>query len=123
MCLSFSPASALHRQFILLSRCSQLRFLRNSRLRDVLLVIELVELWLREAFTTEHVCAEPPREVLAGLVFHVRARRHSKHVVEFFEGALFGLGQPEEATIVSIWSQEGSMHSYIMKKASKFIAA
>jgi hypothetical protein len=37
----------------------------------------------------------------------VRARWHTKHVVEFFESTLFGLGQPEEATMVNIWSQEG----------------
>lgn len=123
MKLSFFSASVLHRQFSLLFSRGQLRHLCISRLRDVLLIVELIELRLHKAFTTEHVCAEPPREVLVGLIFHVRARRHTKHVVEFFESTLFGLGQPEEATIVSIWSQEGSMHSYIIRKASKFIAA
>jgi len=44
----------------------------------------------------EDVALEPPGQHSTNLVLHVGARGHGEYVVEFFEGALFGLGHPVE---------------------------
>jgi len=92
-------------------------------MRDVLLVAELVQLGLDQALAAQHVRLEPPWEVLAGLVLHVRARRDGKDVIEFLEGALLGFRKPEEAGKVSSRSCRWGMTTYIMTKASAFMAA
>lgn len=48
------------------------------------------------ALPEQDVAREPPRQRLGHLIAGVRAGGHGKHVVKFFQGALFGLGHEEE---------------------------
>lgn len=60
-------------------------------------VIELVEQWLGVTLLAQHICLEPPWQVLLDLIVHVRLSGDGEDVVEFFKRTLLGLRQPEEA--------------------------
>lgn len=82
--------------------CASNLFTRNVRLwLTAVHLVELVENGLCETFLAEDIRLEPPRQVLANLVFHVGTSRYGEDIVEFFEGALFRLWEPQEATKVS----------------------
>jgi hypothetical protein len=86
-------------------------------------MIELVQDGLREALPAEDIRLEPPRQVLADLVFHVGACRHSEDVVELFERTLLSLGQPQEAKMVRNVSPGELLWTYIMITATMFSPA
>lgn len=79
---------------------SKLRPMLGWKLRVCcgIFLVEFVEQWLGVALLAENICLEPPWQVLLELVVHVRACRDGKNIIKFFEGALLGLGHPEEAT-------------------------
>jgi len=59
------------------------------------MLIKLVQLRALDLLA-EDVALDEPGQHSTGLVLHVGARGHGEDVVEFFEGALFGLGHPVE---------------------------
>lgn len=66
------------------------------RRRDVLVGVEVVELWFDESLAAQHVLLEPIWRNLGDLVVLVRARGHGEDIVQFFEGSLFRLGEPQK---------------------------
>lgn len=58
-------------------------------------VVKLVQR-LQLNVPAEDVALDPKGQRLADLVVHVNTSRHGKDVVELLEGALLGLGDPEE---------------------------
>ena len=44
----------------------------------------------------KHIALKPIRQGLRKLILHMRPRGHSEHIIQLLEGALLGLGHPEE---------------------------
>lgn len=58
--------------------------------------VKLIQRRTRSVLVEKHPALEPPRQRGADLVTGKGAHGDGEDVVEFFEGALFGLGDPEE---------------------------
>jgi hypothetical protein len=59
-------------------------------------VVELVKGLEASVLLEENIAPDPPRKDLSELVSHMGAGRDGEDVIEFFKGALLGLGDPEE---------------------------
>lgn len=58
--------------------------------------VNVIQLGAPSALAHEYVALDPPWENLGELVFCMGSSRHSKHIVQFFEGPLHCLRQEEE---------------------------